>query len=101
MFTEYFRCICGAIGVITDTGDQYMVQKSSRKRYLPGIDLRKLHRLQTCSCCDHCVNHYGLDLCACGSGEPVGKCRNELDCCGEPSQILFGRTCFRAADALI
>lgn len=28
---------------------------------------------QSC-CCDHCVNHWGIDLCECGSGARVGEC---------------------------
>lgn len=26
------------------------------------------------SCCDHCVNHLGIDLCDCGSEHKVGEC---------------------------
>lgn len=25
-------------------------------------------------CCDHCVNHLGIDLCDCGSEHKVGEC---------------------------
>lgn len=28
---------------------------------------------QSC-CCDHCVNHWGIDLCDCGSEHKVGEC---------------------------
>lgn len=28
---------------------------------------------QSC-CCDHCVNHLGIDLCDCGSEHKVGEC---------------------------
>lgn len=28
---------------------------------------------QSC-CCDHCVNHLGIDLCGCGSEHKVGEC---------------------------
>ena len=24
--------------------------------------------------CNHCVNHWGIDLCECGSGARVGEC---------------------------
>jgi hypothetical protein len=24
--------------------------------------------------CNHCVNHWGIDLCKCGSGNPTGMC---------------------------
>ena len=38
--------------------------------------------------CNHCVNHWGLDLCKCGSGEPFDACAGEFDVCGQPSQSL-------------
>ena len=36
--------------------------------------------------CNHCVNHYGLDLCGCGSGQAFGNCENEYDECCMPHQ---------------
>ena len=38
--------------------------------------------------CDHCVNHWGVDLCACGSGEKPEECENGHDCCGNPMQQM-------------
>lgn len=40
--------------------------------------------------CDHCVNHYGIDVCGCGSGQPVGKCKNNYEHCRakQPSQNI-------------
>jgi len=45
---------------------------------------------QWCNC-NHCVNNYGIDLCGCGSGEPVGECDGDFEACksGSPSQSLF------------
>lgn len=37
---------------------------------------------------DHCVNHYGLDLCGCGSGNPFGKCDEYLPECSIPMQSV-------------
>lgn len=31
--------------------------------------------------CNHCVNHWGIDICGCGSGEPTGQCGNDLSTC--------------------
>jgi hypothetical protein len=28
--------------------------------------------------CNYCVNHWGIDLCACGSGEHYTKCNEAL-----------------------
>ena len=37
---------------------------------------------------NHCVNHYGLDLCACGSGESPEECTAGFDECGNPYETL-------------
>jgi len=31
--------------------------------------------------CNYCVNHWGIDLCGCGSGEKVGECDNDFQEC--------------------
>lgn len=88
-FVEYSRCACGAITVVTDTGEHYSVASHRRKQFLPGLDLRKLRRHPVVTCnCNHCVNHYGLDLCGCGSGERFGHCNNGFDECSKPMQKL-------------
>lgn len=38
--------------------------------------------------CDYCVNHWGTDICACGSGEKYQVCVNDFDECGRPMQEL-------------
>lgn len=83
----YQKCSCGAITVHTDNGVYECKQKNLRE-FFPGIDLRKIERMQSSYSCNHCVNHYGLDLCGCGSGEDFGKCHNDLDECRIPMQKL-------------
>lgn len=59
---------------------------SSRTKRMLGIDLRKIKRLPETYACNHCVNHWGIDLCECGSGEEVGKC----NCGSNKSVETFG-----------
>lgn len=84
----YYKCQCGALTVSID-GKEYSVGADQREQFLPGLDLRKLHRFHKDTyACNHCVNHSGLDLCACGSGEPYQKCQNGFAECGTPAQVL-------------
>lgn len=70
--TEYSRCKCGAITLYFDNGANNSMKETTRKRLK--LSLRGAKKLQDSYCCNHCVNHWGIDLCECGSGEPVGKC---------------------------
>ena len=92
MDITYSRCTCGAITINLPNGDSYSCRKSNKARLMPDIDLRKATRLTDTYNCDHCVNHYGLDVCGCGCGKPVGKCKNDLYGSNTPMQILYGRT---------
>lgn len=98
---NYSMCSCGAVTLYTDLGIYY-VQRKNLKKFFPGLDLRALKgvRLQNTFCCDHCVNHYGLDLCGCGSGEPFGECENGMEECSMPMQVLGAYTKIRAKDAI-
>lgn len=89
-FTGYSTCQCGAITLMARTGQNYSCSLKNRAKYLPRLDLRKLTRFEPTYCCDHCVNRWGLDLCACGSGESPEECQNELPECGHPMQELLG-----------
>ena len=86
----YDKCQCGAVTLYFANGTNSSVKQKNLKKF--GIDLRKLKRInkQEMYACDHCINHYGLDICSCGSGKKVGKCE-----CGstEPSQT-FGNSCY-------
>lgn len=83
----YSKCDCGAITVYTDERSYSCYQKNLKK-FFPNIDLRKLEQYPQSFCCDHCVNHYGLDLCGCGSGNPFGKCDEYLPECSIPMQSV-------------
>lgn len=86
-YEGYYRCSCGAITIIVD-GEDYSCESKNLKKFFPGLDLRKIHRIKDCFACNHCVNHFGLDLCGCGSGEPFGQCDNEFDECELPMQVV-------------
>lgn len=83
--TDYARCACGAITVMGGRSNVSFLPKN-RQYVAPGLDLRKLHKLNTYCNCNHCVNHWGLDLCACGSGLPPDECDNGFEECGKPFQ---------------
>ena len=93
MIESYSICDCGAITLYTDDGQSYSCKRKNLKNFIPDIDLRKIKRLQKSYCCNHCVNHYGMDLCGCGSGEMFGKCDNGLEECEKPMQIFDQYTC--------
>lgn len=69
---EYSKCDCGAITLYFENGASNSMFMSTFKKL--ELDLRKIKRLPKSYCCDHCVNHWGIDLCECGSGERVGEC---------------------------
>ena len=75
--TTIVNCQCGSITVYTDDGREYCCKKENFKQFFPNIDRRttKPKTLDYTMCfCNHCVNHWGLDICSCGSGENVGEC---------------------------
>lgn len=86
-YEGYSRCACGAITVTVD-GQDYSCLAFRRKKFFPGLDLRKVPHFEITYCCNHCVNHYGLDLCGCGSGELFGHCDGGTNACKAPMQKL-------------
>lgn len=64
------KCKCGAITVVGDDFSNSMRPRLFRKKY-PKMKLQP----GLYYACDHCGNHWGLDICGCGSGVAVGKCR--------------------------
>lgn len=76
---SYSICNCGAVTLFYDNGATNSCKKKNLKKF--GISLRgiKKEKVQTW-CCNHCVNHYGIDICSCGSGEEYEKC------CGTPME---------------
>lgn len=73
MKIEYIqKCKCGAVTISFDNGaSNSMFWETFEKLDLDAGDATWLH--QSC-CCNHCVNHWGIDLCECGSGARVGEC---------------------------
>ena len=110
LFTSFYRCACGAISFITDDNRDFSCLESRLDKYLPreeldalceGGSFDELEELPRTFSCNHCINHYGIDLCACGSGEEPDKCENGFDCCGRPMQSLkLGYTAVSANDAI-
>ncbi len=80
------KCECGAITINNDEGDWSMTVETFEREF---PDLEQPTRPQYGNC-NHCVNHWGIDLCGCGSGEPVGECDGDFDQCktAEPFQTL-------------
>lgn len=74
---SYTKCACGAITLTFDNGATNSMRPATAKKL--GIDLRHYKRYKPTYYCDHCVNHWGIDLCKCGSGKPVGKCKCGLN----------------------
>ena len=66
-----------------DDGNDYSMGKKLFKLNFPRVRVTN----KTYSC-NHCVNHWGIDLCSCGSGLSPNKCKENNSDCGEPSQIL-------------
>ena len=92
MIESYVICDCGAVTIFFTDGRSVSCKRRNLKRFFPGLDLRRVKKEQNCFACDHCVSHYGLDLCACGSGESPDKCKNGYEECGKPMQTVEGGT---------
>ena len=85
-------CSCGAFTFEFENGN-VSVSVQNAGRFFTQIPQNHFNMLYSklvpnfCNC-NHCVNHWGLDLCKCGSGEPFDTCDGEFDTCGQPSQSL-------------
>lgn len=74
---EARQCQCGAVTVDGDDFSNSMTLATFRREF-PGVRLPRGNKYHNCN---HCVNHWGIDLCGCGSGEPVGECDGEFEEC--------------------
>lgn len=83
MITAISECNCGAITVYFDNGASNSMFRNTFEQL--ELDVTGAEKLPLTYYCNHCVNHWGIDLCECGSGEPVGQCE-----CGsnKPHDIL-------------
>lgn len=71
MKVEYIQeCLCGAITVYFPDGTSNSMSRAT----FGTLHIEGEWALTKACNCNHCVNHWGIDLCLCGSGLPVGKC---------------------------
>lgn len=79
-FVHAAVCECGAVTFEVEHGIGYSMRKENIHRFFPDLpeDFSSLVERfgGTYFMCNHCVNHWGLDLCACASGEPPETCDN-------------------------
>ena len=82
---EYIqKCKCGAVTIRFDnSASNSMFWETFEKLDLDTGDATWLHQSY---CCDHCVNHWGIGLCGCGSGQKVGKC----ECGSQKAHDILG-----------
>ena len=79
-------CNCGAITVYFDNGSSCSMTEETALKKLNVSEVKTT--LNPVYSCNHCVNRWGVDLCGCGSGEPVGECDGGFHECknNQPSQ---------------
>lgn len=76
------KCDCGAITIQNDVDAEHRFSNSMTQETFDKLfnnDDFEIEWMNPTYSCNHCVNHWGLDLCKCGSGDPVGECTWE-DC---------------------
>ena len=84
---DYSKCHCGAVTLYFDNNQNNSIAEENLKKY--GIIIpENAFRLNDTYSCNHCVNHYGLDLCACGSGESPEECKAGFQECGNSFETL-------------
>lgn len=86
------KCVCGALTLQT-SNKQVSVKPENASEFFPEMNVAfwdAFEKIIPNWChCDHCVNHYGLDLCACGSGEKPEDCDADFEMCGTPYQTIY------------
>lgn len=77
---EIYLCDCGAVTLERPDGFSISFNPVNALAYFDGnLAVHLQEYVKTVSetdfrNCNHCVNHWGIDLCMCGSGTPVGLC---------------------------
>ncbi len=84
MYEFVSKCDCGAI-TVSIKGLDYSMPRKLFNDLFNGKGKRIFHR--NCNC-NYCVNHWGIDLCSCGSGEKYQKCKEGHSVCGNPMQNI-------------
>lgn len=77
-------CSCGSVTVHGDGRKNWSMSLKTFKKEFPDLKLE----LGKYDNCNYCVNHWGADLCACGSGEKYSKCKGGFSECGKPMQSI-------------
>jgi len=80
------ECQCGAITFNKGKSD-FSVLKENVNNFFE-LDVENFKADYSYYGCNHCQNNWGLDLCACGSGESIEECDLECSNCGQPSQFV-------------
>ncbi len=85
-------CICGAVTFEREHDTSWSVSLENAPGFFPELPIEFFDILDRYvgeySSCNHCVNHWGLDLCACGSGEDPEECEGGFAECGSCSQYV-------------
>lgn len=69
-----YKCECGALTLCFDDDNrEYYLLEENLQKYFPDLNLENVPTQETFAC-NHCVNNWGLDICACGSGEKPSEC---------------------------
>lgn len=92
ILTQATECQCGAFSLEADLDDgshqTYSMSAETLNAKFSKEAIQPILSDQVYSSCNHCVNHWGVDICACGSGEAPDECGNDLEVCGNPMQTL-------------
>lgn len=85
-------CVCGAVTFEREQDVSWSANLENAPCFFPELPSEffdVMHRfVGEYSNCNHCVNHWGLDLCACGSGEDPETCEGGFPECGLCSQYV-------------
>ncbi len=78
-------CDCGAITVTIDS-KEFAFKPLNDIEKQKALNLSQ-EEIQYYYSCNHCVNHWGIDLCSCGSGLDPEECTETKYCKGDPNCV--------------
>lgn len=76
---------CDAVTVETEDKEYYSLHQEDFERI---FEEKVPQDIPTVGSCNYCINHWGIDLCGCGSGEKFGECENGFEECKRPAQSI-------------
>jgi hypothetical protein len=77
------QCECSKV-TLSIGNQQWSMPLKTFKSEFPKLKLEKYKF----GSCDHCVNNWGTDICACGSGKRYQTCKEGWSECGTPMQDI-------------